>query len=159
MAYCIKKITKFDLPKLICVSRILKESGDDMFFKYQLSHWKNSFIKTFLIVIYTSFRNTLWGCFENQKIVATFQTRNIEEELCFSKFAVHPLKAGKGIGSYCLKEMEQIAIDKDLRYLRCDVYNKNRFAYDFYIKKGFIEAGEIKTLKYTEITLKKCVGN
>ncbi len=156
MDYSIKKIAIYNIPALIKVSRILKKCGDDMYSNYKLSHWKNSYFKTFLIVVYTALKHTVYGVLdETDNMIATFQTSRRGEGLHFSKLAVSPEVSGKGIGSYCLSKIEALAKEKGLTCLKCEVYDKSKHAYDFYIKRGFIESGRLETLKYTEIVLEK----
>lgn len=156
MTYFTKKIVIYNIQALIQITQILKKCGDDMYFKYGLSHWKNSYFKTFLIVIYTAFKHSIDGVFDgSNNMIATFQTKCQTNSLHFSKLAVSPKTTGKGIGSYCLSQMECLAKKQGLQYLKCEVYDKSKHAYDFYIKRGFVEVGKVETLKYTELILEK----
>lgn len=155
MNYYSKKVAVFNIPALIYVSVILWDCGADMYKKYQLTHWKNSFFKTFLIVMYTALKNCVWGVYEDKKIIATFQTKIQNKRLHFGKLAVSPKISGKGVGSYCLTEMEKMAKCQGLTSLTCEVYEKSKHAYDFYIKRGFTVVGEMKTLNYKELILEK----
>lgn len=156
MSYRVKEIKIINIPNLIRVAKILKECGDDMHQKYRLSHWKNSYVKTLLIVIYTALKSTVYGVWDSSDdMIATFQTKKHAEALHFSKLAVRPKASRQGIGSYCLQEIESMAKIKGLLSLKCEVYDKSKHAYRFYIKQGFREIGKVETLKYTEIVLEK----
>jgi ribosomal protein S18 acetylase RimI-like enzyme len=129
-----------------------------MYAKDGLTHWKNSFFKTLLIVGYRALTHSVYAVFDDSKnMIATFQTALKNDALHFSKLAVSPRTAGKGIGSFCLNEMNRMAANCGKSFLRCEVYDKSRHAYDFYVKRGFTVTGEEKTKKYTELTLEKRV--
>lgn len=156
MSYSVKKISIFNLIALNSVAKILKDCGDDMYQKYQLSHWKNYYIKTMLIVVYTALKHKVYGVYDGaDNMIATFQTRELSDGLHFSKLAVSPKASRRGIGSYCLEKMEHLAKDKGLLCLKCEVYDKSKHAYNFYLKHGFKEVGKVETMKYTEVALMK----
>lgn len=156
MTYSLKEAAAWNFPSLICASVIIKKCGDDMYAKYGLSHWKNSFIKTFLIVFYKSLNHKVYTLSNESGItVATFQTKRCGDSLHFSKLAVLPEMSSNGIGSYCLQIIADLAKRSGLKYLRCEVYNQSRRAYDFYINNGFTEISEISTFKYQEAVLQK----
>ena len=81
--------------------------------------------------------------------------KRMNDSLHFSKLAVSPHSSGKGIGSYCIDFMENEARRLGASALECEVYDKSRHAYDFYINRGFKEVGKTGTLKYSEFVLKK----
>lgn len=156
MRYTVRKIGFYNLPAFIKVSKILKECGDDMYYKYKLKHWKNSYFKTLLIVIYMSLKNTIYGVFDNkQDMIATFQIKYESDCLHFAKLAVSPQMTGKGVGSFCLDEMEKMANQKKVHFLKCEVYEKSEHAYLFYLNRGFKKIRSIETFKYKEIMLEK----
>ena len=156
MSNTVKKIRLFDIPSLCRVTKILKACGDDMYSRYGLKHWKNGYLKTFLIVGYCALKNSVYGVFdENRSMIATFQTRNVEDALHFSKLAVMSDSSSRGIGSFCIGEIETIARSRGLSLLKCEVYDKSLHAYAFYEKRGFVRVGEQNTLKYGEFILEK----
>ena len=137
MTYRTKKLCRMNFPAFFRVARILKACGDDMYEKYGLVHWKHSFCKTLRITYSTARNHTVYGIFDGKSMLATFGVAPQEEALYFSKFAVIPHAAGKGLGSFCLDELARIAREEGKTALRCDVYDKSRHAYDFYVKRGF----------------------
>ena len=130
-----------------------------MYEKYGLTHWKNSGFKSFLITVYTAFKNDLYEVFDGNKTVGTFQTRREGDALHFGKLATDPSVSGKGIGGYVIAEMERMAEAGGLRFLRCEVYDRSEHAYSFYKRRGFSECGEVETRKYKEKVLEKRVGS
>ena len=153
--YTLKKIGTFNFGSIKMVSHILKDCGEDMYNKYGLTHWKNSYFKTLLITIYLSLKNQIWLLVDGNDAIATFQTKVVGDGLHFSKLAVSPSRAGQGVGSVCLAYMEKIARESGANKLLCEVYDKSEHARVFYEKKGFAENGNINTLKYSEIKLEK----
>lgn len=51
---------------------------------------------------------------------------------------------GKGIGTYIIDELEKLAKSKKFEYIELGVQGSNKYAYSFYIKKGFMEFGYTK---------------
>lgn len=51
---------------------------------------------------------------------------------------------GKGIGTYIIDGIEKLARSKGYEYLELGVQGSNKYAYGFYIKKGFEEFGYTK---------------
>ena len=73
----------------------------------------------------------------------------------FQKLATLPEFAGKGIGSFCLKEIERLAAEEGCLQVICEVYDKSEHAKAFYEHKGYVAYGVSDTLKYKELKLKK----
>ena len=155
------KVSLFSIIDIIRISRIVEACGRNMYAKYGLTHWRNSFIKTFLIIIYSILfrRMTLWKVMEGSKILATYQTKIKGQYLNFAKFAVDPVIEGKGLGTNCLDFMSKLAMQNDLKGLTCEVMAESAHALTFYINRGFKEVCIIKTLNYTELRLLKNFDN
>ena len=125
---------------------------------YGLQHWNNSYLKTMLIVAICNIKNSIYlVCDELNKPVATFQTRIIDSSIEFQKLAVIPNFKGKGIGSFCLCKLEEMARIDNCNRLICEVYDKSEHAIQFYYRKGFSEYGVTETLKYREIKMEKYI--
>lgn len=73
----------------------------------------------------------------------------------FQKLATKPKYMRKGIGSFCIKEIEKIAQNFQCRYVVCEVYDKSNHAIKFYKDNGYIICGNKKTLKYNELKMIK----
>lgn len=156
--YKIKKISSFNLVAMKQLSDILYACGKDMAIKYNLHHWDNNRIKTFMIAIYSSLKNdTFLVEDENKRNIATFQVYIKNKKLHFGKLVTYPLYSGKGVGSYCMKSIENLAWERGCNQICMEVYDKSLHALDFYMHKGYQKCGEVKILKYTEIKMKKTI--
>lgn len=91
----------------------------------------------------------------DSKPVATFQTRKIGLSVLFQKLATLPDCSGKGVGTFCLSEIEKIAKNSSSNKIICEVYDKSENAISFYLKRGFKICGEKETLKYKELKMEK----
>ena len=139
---------------VLSVTDILHACGKDMARKYDIHHWDNLWIKTFLIVVGCLMRNRV-SVVEDERIVATYQTKVKDSVLYFQKLAVKPSEGNRGIGSFCLNQIEQEATERACSKVQMDVYSKSQHAIQFYKKHGYSQMGEDKTLKYNVICLEK----
>lgn len=139
---------------LIIVTKILYACGKDMAMKYDIHHWDNPWIKTFVIVLRCLVKNQIYVV-GDQKIVATYQTKKNGDALYFEKLAVMPEVNGKGIGSFCLKQIEAEARNTGCAKVQMDVYSKSQHAIQFYLNLGYTQVGVDKTLKYEVVCLEK----
>ena len=157
--YNLKRVRFYNLFDIKSISDILYACGKDMAEKYNIHHWDNGYLKTFLIAIYSSLK----GCTyilsnDNNAAIATFQVSLSNDRLHFGKLATHPQYAGKGIGTYCINRIEKIASAKNCKEVYMEVYDKSQHAIDFYKHKGYEVCGETKTIKYTEIKMRKIIN-
>lgn len=155
IVYKVKKIGTFDIVGQIRVNGILYDCGKDMAEKYDLHHWDNSYLKNFVIVALCELKNNVYLVIENDKPVATFQTKKIGRIMRFEKLACLPNCAGKGIGSYCMKYIEGLAKKENCNRVCMEVYTPSKHALNFYLHRGYKVCGEVKTLKYSEIKMEK----
>ena len=126
--------------------------------KYDLHHWDNSSFKNFVIIMLCEMKNDVFLVIENKNPVATFQVRVDEVDdlnLHFEKLACSPRSSGKGIGSYCMNYMEEMARNKKCKKVCLEVYSSSKHAIEFYKHRGYVVSGEIKTLKYNELKMEK----
>ena len=153
----IREISLLNFPAIWGIARILSECGDDMYQKYNISHWKNSVFKSFLIVFYSAVRysRTIMGVYDDKNMIGTYQISRYGDSLHFGKFAISPNCSVRGLGSYCLEQMSLQAAEWGCNKLRCEVYDQSTHAMNFYLRRGFVEDGTDKTMKYTEIKLVK----
>lgn len=142
---------------VFAVTNILHACGKDMAKKYDIHHWDNLWAKTFLIVLLCLIKNKVYVV-KDKKIVATYQTKKTECGLYFEKLAVKPEESGKGIGSFCLKQIEDEAQISGCVKVQADVYSKSQHAIQFYKRHGYARTGENKTLKYEVVCLEKVLG-
>lgn len=139
----------------LSVVRILYACGKDMGKKYNLHHWDNPWLKTFIIVVWSSFNNRVFIVEDGRNAIATYQTKTEQNTLHFEKLAVLPTESGKGIGSHCLQLIENEAVERGCTKVQMDVYSKSSHALEFYFKHGYKTVGDDKTLKYNVICMEK----
>lgn len=153
----VKRIPLWQINSLCKIAKLLVDCGNDMKAKYGLIHWKNSFLKTFLITIYTVIRNrgTLFAVLESESLIATYQLYQRGLSMHFCKLAVSPQNSGGGIGSFCINQMEITAQRQGCKNLSCEVYKKSSHALNFYLNRGFKIVGNVRTLKFDEFKLEK----
>ena len=153
--YSVCKLKIWNLAKLLKVSNILYKCGKDMAAKYDLHHWDNSHVKNWIIVALCVLKNDVYLVCNGQVPVATFQTRKIGESYLFQKLATSPGHAGKGIGAFCLGEIERLGKQENCKEIICEVYDLSEHAKRFYENRGYAVYGTTDTLKYKELRLKK----
>ncbi len=153
--YTIKKIIKTDLKSLINIAIILNACGKNMAREFNLHHWDNSLIKSFLIVLYRSIDNKTYLLYDSEKPIATFMLRIQNNNLHFEKLAVLPNESRRGVGSFCLKKIEEIAIKHNCKKISLEVYEHSKHAIDFYLHKGFAITKKKESLKYNEFSMEK----
>lgn len=154
--YQVCKINKCNIMMLKKTSDILYECGKNMAKKYDLHHWDNSHIKNFAIIILCALKNDIYLVYSDKEIAATFQTRKLtEQSFLFQKLATVPEAEGKGVGSYCLNEIERIAKENACTEVVCEVYDKSEHAEKFYEHRGYTVYGATETLKFRELKMRK----
>lgn len=127
---------------------------EDMAKKYDLHHWDNFRIKNHIIVAWCALKNDIYLVYKGIEPVATFQTRKTGNSCSFQKLATAPKFSG-GIGTYCMKEIERLAKEYRSKEITCEVYDKCEHAKSFYEHRGYTVCGEIETLKYKELKMRK----
>ncbi len=153
--YKIKKVAWFNIPQLAKVASILNACGKDMANKYDLHHWDNPYVKTFVIVGLCVIKNEVFLLSNEDKAIATFQIKVKNGILHFEKLGTHPSEAGRGIGSLCMKKIEDIALKRGCKKVTMEVYEPSKHAISFYENKGYRHVGTVDTLKYKEIKMEK----
>lgn len=153
--YSVYKVGRFDFKRLNQVCRILYLAGKDMSLKYGLNHWNNSYFKDLIIVFLCNLKNDIYIVRSGESVVATFQVSVEDKTLTFKKLATNPRYMGKGIGSFCLSEIERIAQRRSCNQVVCEVYDKSSHAMTFYENRGYSSYGVTDTLKYQEVKMKK----
>lgn len=153
--YSIRRLNKCNISELKKVSGILYDCGKDMAKNYDLHHWDNSHIKNHIIVALCALKNDVYLIYNGETPAATFQTRKTGQTFLFQKLATAPVCSGKGIGSYCLTEIERLAKENGCREVVCEVYDKSERAKSFYEHRGYTVYGATETLKYKELKMRK----
>ena len=142
------------LDDVLVATNILNACGKDMAKRYDIHHWDNPWIKTFFIVLICLAKNNVYVV-EDRRIVATYQTKKKGSILYFEKLAVMPEMSSKGIGSFCLRQIETEARENDCKKVQMDVYSKSQHAIQFYQNHRYSIIRENKTLKYEIVCLEK----
>ena len=155
--YELKKVGKFNLTKLAKVAGILNACGRDMAKKYDLHHWDNPYIKSLLIVLLCDFKNDIYLLYDNDKAVATFMTKIQSDVRHFEKLGTLPSEGDKGIGSMCMKKIEETARKFGCKKVTMEVYEPSQHAISFYEHKGYKVVGVTDTLKYKEVKMEKSI--
>ena len=150
-----KKVAIYDIPRFIKVADILNVCGKDMAAKYDLHHWDNSYLKSLFIVCLCALKNQIYLLYSNGKPVATFQVKAKKDILHFEKLGTLPTEEGKGIGTLCMKKIEDIASECGCHKVVMEVYEPSRNAVCFYEHRGYQSVGTVNTLKYKEIRMEK----
>ena len=153
--YKLKKVGKLDIPKLNVVAQILNACGKDMAKKYDLHHWDNRYLKTLIIVGLCDLKYTLYLLYDGIKPIATFMIKRNGETLHFEKLGTYPSESGKGIGSFCMKKIEELAKEESCKKVSMEVYEPNQHAISFYERKGYVVVGTTDTMKYREVIMEK----
>ncbi len=153
--YTVCKVRIWNLAELIKVSNILYWCGRDMATKYDLHHWDNSHFKNWFVVVLCALKNRIYLVYDKKIPIATFQTRKINQSFLLQKLATLPERAGLGIGSFCLNEIENLGKKNGCQEIICDVYDKSEQARRFYENRGYRVYGVAETLKYKEFKMKK----
>lgn len=155
--YKVKRVRKYDIRKLNKVASILNACGKDMAERYDIHHWDNPYLKSFIIVCLCALKSDIYLLYDNGKPAATFMTKQQNEILHFEKFATIPSESGKGIGSFCLKKIEKIAESRGCEKVALEVYQLSQHAISFYQHNGYRIVGTTDTLKYKEVKMEKSI--
>ena len=153
--YTVSRLGMFDVVGLLNATGILYRCGKDMAEKYGLHHWNNPYLKTLAIACLGRLKNTVYLVKDGKTPIATFGISEKDGTLLFSKFAVSPEYSGKGVGGFCLAEIERIAKEQGCKEVSCEVYDKSEHAKAFYEHKGYSVYGASETRKYKQYKLKK----
>ena len=100
-------------------------------------------------------KNDIYLVQKGKTPVATFQTKKAGESFLFQKLATMPECSGNGIGTFCMSEIERLAVENGCKEIICEVYDKSHHARDFYEHRGYRVYGTAETLKYNELKLVK----
>ena len=153
--YTVEQYNFFKFLYLFYIANILYSCGKDMAEKYGLHHWDNSYLKTLMIVIYYSFKNSILLVFSDNKPVATFQIKQKNKKLHFEKLATLPNASKSGIGSFCLSYIESLAKKLACSHVNMEVYASAEHAILFYKNRNYSVVGKRQSLKYPLIVMEK----
>ncbi len=153
-----KRIKMMDLAGLKKVEKVLYACGKDMAKKYDIHQWDNTHAKDMIILALCELKNDVFLVSDElEKTVATFQVRATDDVLYFEKFGTLPECRGKGIAEKMLEKIKRIAKEKGCSKVACSVYEKNKYALEYYQKNGFTTCGMTQTKKYKLIDMELSV--
>ena len=149
------------------VYKILKLCGQDMKFKLGLTHWYPSYPIELLSKDVEE--RSVYAVSENEYIIATFTigTQPLEyyykklwkypeqQAMYVSHLAVLPELQRKGIGSWCMKNIENIAVDSGCAAIRLDAYEKYEQLLEFYRRLGYERRMIVEFQKLKLVCLEK----
>ena len=139
------KITKANMEDANKIYNNIKQCADDMA-KKGLEHW----------IPYYSENSIKEDILNNNVFLVNFEDNNIgnfilianNNELYISKFAIIPNYENRGIGTKCLKFIEDYAKQNRYELIKLDVYDKSVGAIKFYQKNGYKIIGEKPTRRF-----------
>lgn len=132
---------------------ILEQCGLDMQIKFGLHHW---------IPAYPLERlredaqvKSVYAVYDPDRIIATFTigtqapyyyTASLWQDpdakaLYVNHLAVLPAYQGKGIGTWCMQNVERLALTDGCSAVRLDAYDKHTTLHEFYRRLGYQERG------------------
>ena len=139
-----RRLTAQDQSDIGEVYKILKRCGEDMYCRKGLIHWKEPYPRE--AIVRDCAERDVYLVLDGKAAVGTFQVEIFQEGVMLHKFAVHPERAGQGIGRQMIREIVKLYGDK--RYIECDVYDESLDAIRFYEKNGFQIVGEKPTRRF-----------
>ena len=146
MNYQIKEVKS---EEIAIVHEIIKKCGERLKFEFGLSHWDPPY--PIQLLRKDAKEKNVYAVTMGEQTLATFtvSTRPLpyyfpelwlhpnQKAVYVSHLAVLPERQGKGIGSWCMREIEQIAISWDCQAVRLDAYERYNKLLEFYDKLGY----------------------
>ncbi|MEM1393929.1 MAG: GNAT family N-acetyltransferase [Cyanobacteria bacterium P01_D01_bin.116] len=155
MSLSISQVTVSEIPAL---QQILVECGLDLQKRFNLSYWVPPYPLEKMLK--DANKMYLYAIKGNCQLIGTFsiETKMPPGYLKYgdinwqnpglSAFYIHrlavlPLFQGKGIGTWCLQQIENLAINHNHSAVRLDAVKINQKLLEFYEKSGYKRVGEI----------------
>ena len=131
------------------VYSILAAAGAYMVEAFDLHHWETPYGKDRIAkdtetkqVYLAKSGDTFVATFTlSDKTSRAFQDKPEANAMYLSKFSVAPGVMKGGIGSACIRYLEQLSKEQGKSKVRLDVYEKSDHAIKFYYKMGYEEVG------------------
>ncbi len=151
----IRKVTTSEIPDL---HQILVKCGLDLQRRFNLSYWAPPY--PLERMIRDANNMDVYAVKLNAELVGTFTIRitippgyqkygditwqNPQLSAFYiHRLAVLPFYQGKGIGTWCLEEIEKLAVTHNYFAVRLDAVKTNRKLLKFYKKSGYKQVGEL----------------
>lgn len=147
--------TIHNMKDIITVTNILYTCGKDMAQRYDVHHWDNTWIKTYIIVLLCVIKNDVFIVEKDNSTIATYQTKIMDKSYHLEKLAVDPKYHGHGVGSFCLHHIEKVARQNGCIKVELEVYSKSDHAIKFYYAHGYSHIKNSTTRKYDVFCMEK----
>ncbi len=91
---------------------------------------------------FITLNNKIIGMYRLCKEDLLYWGKQNESAFYIHSFVIHPQYKGLQIGSYIIKQIEQLALENNIALLRLDCNTTNSGLCQYYINQGFIKVGE-----------------
>ena len=160
-------LKKIDGDAIIPLHKILTACGKSMYEKFGLEHWHPYMgIEAFKKFIE---EKELYGIYQNGIAVATFnlsiKSRDYyydelwlspdEQASYLGQLAIDPIFQGKGLGKWCMHQVENIAANKGSKAIRFDALSSHPWLKIFYEKLGYLPRGIVKPKQWDLLCFEK----
>lgn len=137
---------------------ILERCGLDMQAKFGLNHWIPAY--PLHLMQKDAREKSIYAVREGERIIATF-TVGLQapsyyaasvwqnpgaKALYVNRLAVLPDCQGNGIGTWCMRAIEQLALAEGCCAVRLDAYDEHMKLHEFYRRLGYQERGEARVM-------------
>jgi ribosomal protein S18 acetylase RimI-like enzyme len=155
------KVARSDTQLIDQVYNILAAAGAYMVEVFDLHHWEDPYPKE--SIAQNTESKQVYLVKEGDAYVATFTLSDktsrafadkpYADAMYLSKFSVAPGVMKGGVGSACIRYLEQLSKEQGKAKVRLDVYDKSEHAIKFYIKMGYETVGTAPDVLCMEKTL------
>lgn len=150
-------ISKVTVSEIAALHQILVECGLDLQKRFNLSYWVPPY--PLRKMIKDALNMDLYAIELNSELIGTFTIETTIppgylkyghinwqnpglEAFYIHRLAILPLFQGKAIGSWCLQQIEKLAINQNYSAIRLDAVKINRNLLKFYEKSGYKRVGK-----------------
>jgi len=137
---------------------LIETCGEDMWQRLGLDHWRPPTPKE-VIREYARTKELFAVC-DNANLVSTFTIRFDAPEpypescwtdpghraIYLNKLAVHPSQQGRGLGRWCMEQIEHLARERGCEAVRFDALTRNAPLLAFYDHLGYRRCGDMYVL-------------
>ena len=155
------KVEPGDTQRIDQVYNILAAAGAYMVEVFDLHHWETPYGKDAITrdtaakqVYLAKSEDTFVATFTlSDKTSHAFADKPYADAMYLSKFSVAPGVMKGGVGSACIRYLEQLCKEQNKTKVRLDVYDRSEHAIKFYIKMGYETVGTAPDVLCMEKTL------
>jgi GNAT superfamily N-acetyltransferase len=150
------EIQKIGADEVEAVHDILRECGQDMKLRLGLGHWDPPY--PLHLMRREAEEGKVHAVCDGERTVATFTigteaypyhdmtlwTDPTAKATYVGHLAVLPHLQGKGIGTWCMRIIEDLAIDQGSEAIRLDAYGTHAKLLEFYARLGYSQRGVVR---------------